>query len=85
MGSPLATIGIFRKAGGNYDATSLANNSLPFSGSPSYGEASPSGANPVITTADNGSSTLDLNMGGRSWEGGISSQYGTLISVRVTC
>mgnify|MGYP003345032824 CR=1 FL=1 len=85
MGSPLTTIGIFRKAGGNFDATSLVNNSLPFSGSPSYGEASPSGANPVITTADNGSSTLDLNMGGRSWEGGISSQYGTLISVRVTC
>ena len=85
VSGPTTAVGIFRRAGGNASASGITTTTLPFSGSPSYGEASPSGSNPVITTADNGSATLDLNMGGRSWEAGISSQYGTIISVRVTC
>ncbi len=83
LGSPSVAVGIIRKAGSHY--SNLADYSLPLvAGSASYGEANPAGDNPVITSADNGSATLDLNIGGRSWIAGISAQYGSNISVRVT-
>ena len=83
LGTPSVAVGIIRRAGSNY--SNLADYCLPLdAGSASYGEANPSGNNPVITSADNGSATLDLNIGGRSWVAGISPQYGTSISVRVT-
>ena len=83
LGTPSVAVGIIRRAGSNY--SNLADYCLPLdAGSASYGEANPSGNNPVITSADNGSATLDLNIGGKSWVAGISPQYGTSISVRVT-
>jgi hypothetical protein len=48
-------------------------------GSAGFGEANPTGSNPVITTKDNGSTTLDLNLGLRTWRAGISSQYGSVV------
>jgi hypothetical protein len=65
---------IWNKAG------TVSPTALPVSvGSASYGEASPAGDNPVITTKDNGSTELGLNLGGRSWRRGISPQYGSNI------
>jgi hypothetical protein len=51
-------------------------------GAASYGEANPAGDNPVITTRDNGSTTVDLNLGLRTWRAGISPQYGSNIRPR---
>ena len=77
MGSPLYATFI-RKAGSNL--SNMSSYILPYVvGSASYGEPNPIGDNPVITTADNGSGTLDLNIGGRTWRAGISPQHGTII------
>lgn len=74
--SSLASVGIFMRAGANL--SNFANYTPSFSaGSATYGEANPTGANPVITTAN---STLDLNIGLRSWVAGISPQYGSIIN-----
>jgi hypothetical protein len=51
-------------------------------GTASYGEANPAGNNPVITVRDNGSTTVDLNLGLRTWRAGISPQYGSNIRPR---
>jgi hypothetical protein len=78
IGSPLFTM-VMRRAGSNLG--NLADYTLPHTpASASYGEPNPSGANPVITTKDSGSTTLDLNMGGRSWVLGISRADGTIIN-----
>jgi hypothetical protein len=77
LGVTTTTSTIFIKAG----VTGFV--ALPYvAGSASYGEANPSGDNPVITTKDNSSTTLDLNLGSRSWRAGISSQYGSIIRTR---
>jgi len=77
IGSPLYA-SFIRRAGSNL--SNLQSYILPYVvGSASYGEPNPAGDNPVITTADNGSETLDLNVGGRTWRAGISPQYGSII------
>jgi hypothetical protein len=77
LGVTTTTSTIFIKAG----VTGFV--ALPYvAGSASYGEANPSGDNPVITTKDNSSTTLELNLGGRSWRAGISSQYGSIVRTR---
>jgi hypothetical protein len=47
-----------------------------------YGEGFPTGSNPVITTKDSGGTSIDLNLGARSWLAGISRQYGAIIRPR---
>jgi hypothetical protein len=47
-----------------------------------YGEGFPTGANPVITTKDSGGTSIDLNLGARSWLAGISRQHGAIIRPR---
>jgi hypothetical protein len=68
---------IFKRAG------AINTTALPYVPNPGtttdYGEGFPVGSNPVITAADNGSTTLLLNMGGRSWRAGISPQRGSAI------
>lgn len=68
---------IFKRAG------AINTTALPYVPNPltdtDYGEGYPVGSNPVITAADNGSTTLLLNMGGRSWRAGISPQRGSVI------
>jgi hypothetical protein len=63
---------IFVKAG-VIDYTALGYSA----GSADWGEGNPSGDNPVITTRDNGSTTLDLNLGARSWRAGTSPRWAT--------
>lgn len=71
-------ISLWKRAGAN--ASNETQYVMPYvGGSAGYGDGNPAGSNPVITTADNGNATLDLNLGGRSWRPGISVQYGTLI------
>ena len=60
-------------------STSSPQNAI---GTASFGEANPTGSNPVITTRDNSSTTVDLNLGLRTWRAGISPQYGTNIRPR---
>lgn len=75
-GSPTASVGVFMRGGANL--SNYDNYTPTFaSGSATYGEGNPTGGNPVITTA---SSTLDLNIGLRSWVAGISPQYGSVIN-----
>lgn len=75
-GTPSASVGVFMRAGANL--SNFGDYTPTFSaGSATYGEANPTGENPVITTAD---STLDLNIGLRSWVAGISPQYGSIIN-----
>lgn len=73
VGAANAVVGLFMRAGGS---VATINSYAPtyVVGSASYGEGNPAGSNPVITAAD---ATLDLNIGLRSWRGGIHSQYGS--------
>jgi peptidoglycan hydrolase-like protein with peptidoglycan-binding domain len=68
---------IFRRAG------AINTTFVPYVQDPgnstNYGEGYPAGPNPVITTRDNGSTTVNLNMGARSWRAGISPQYGSIV------
>jgi hypothetical protein len=76
--TPLTTI--WAKAGATN--LGLAGSRISFittGNTTTFGEAFPAGDNPVITTTD---SVVDLNLGGRSWKAGISSQYGSIIRPR---
>jgi hypothetical protein len=68
---------MFRRAG------AINTTFIPYVQNPgnstNYGEGYPEGDNPVITTKDNGSTTINLNMGARSWRAGISPQYGSIV------
>lgn len=81
LGIFYAATSIFRKAG-VVDTNGAPTLPAQNVGSVSYGEANPTGSNPVITSRDNGSTTLDLNLGVRTWRAGISPQYGSNIRPR---
>lgn len=75
-GTPAASVGIFMRAGANI--SNYGDYTPTFSaGTATFGQGNPTGANPIITTAD---STLDLNVGLRSWVAGISPEYGSIIN-----
>ena len=81
LGVYQARASIFIKAG-VVDTDGSVSSPPYVQASASYGEPNPPGNNPVITSADNGSTTFDLNLGLRSWRPGISPQYGSSIRPR---
>lgn len=77
-GSPIMKAGII-------DANTLVSIAPFVQGSASFGEANPvvkTAATRVITTRDNNSTTLDLNLGLVNWVKGISPEYGSNIRPR---
>jgi len=95
--TPVSTI-FFKVGSANTVAAGVIGElALPYEAgaTDAYGEAYPIGnsteagaisttnpTNPVIARRDNGSTTLQLNLGGRSWKAGISRQYGSNIRPR---
>jgi hypothetical protein len=78
-GTPVSSVGLFMRAGAN--SSNFGTHTPSFTiGSANSGEGNPTGNNPVISTAD---STLDLNIGLRSWAAGVSPQYGSNINTNV--
>lgn len=69
---------LFQAAGGTV-ANRTDKFAAPSNTAGAFGVPNPAGFNPVITSADFGTATVGLNFGLRSWQRGISPEYGTSI------